>query len=281
MTEVVNIRASSLGELLDCPARWKAKHIDGQRLPDSGRAHLGTAVHRAAGWFDQQRIDGDAPTADDACGAFADALAEDESVSWWDVKRRDAERVGLRLVSDYCRNIAPGFTFRAVEMQCASIDVDVGDDIVLRLTGTLDRLYVDEHEAEGQTIQRAGIADLKSGKNAVDAQGQVNVQWHGAQLAVYELLAMLGESTIEEEITAPGRIIGMRTNNDATVAIGDIPPATGILLGDDDHPGLLDYAGGIIKHGLWWGNPRSILCSERFCPAWPTCRFRFIEPQET
>ena len=36
MDTTVSIRASSLPELFDCPARWAAKHLRGMRMPMSG-----------------------------------------------------------------------------------------------------------------------------------------------------------------------------------------------------------------------------------------------------
>ena len=42
---MTTIRASSWADLFDCPARWYAKNVQGLRLPSSGAAALGTAVH--------------------------------------------------------------------------------------------------------------------------------------------------------------------------------------------------------------------------------------------
>ena len=35
---MITIRASSLPDLFDCPARWEAKYINQMRLPTSGAA---------------------------------------------------------------------------------------------------------------------------------------------------------------------------------------------------------------------------------------------------
>ena len=40
---IVTIRASALGDFLDCPARAEAKHLRGLRTPSGGNAVLGTA----------------------------------------------------------------------------------------------------------------------------------------------------------------------------------------------------------------------------------------------
>lgn len=81
--EIVAIRASSLPELFDCPARWEAKHIRGRRLPRSAAAQLGTAVHAGAAVFDVQRILGSPITPDDAAGEVVDAIHHPkEDVDW-------------------------------------------------------------------------------------------------------------------------------------------------------------------------------------------------------
>ncbi len=273
----VRVRASSLAELFDCPARWAAKHLEKQVLPDSGRAHLGTAVHYATGLFDQARVEGHELSASDAADAFVQQFRDDEGVHWFDVKKHDAERTGVGLVSLYCQDYAPQFEFEEVELQCDDLDVDMGDGLVLRLTGTLDRLYREHFIAEGVEVERRGIADLKTGRNAVDSVGNVKMDWHGAQLAVYELLALLGQRTTGDDLAAPGKIIGLKTEGAAAAGIGQIPDGRGLLLGSDTESGLLHYAAGIIKNGMYFGNPRSMLCHHRFCPAYEQCRFRFIE----
>ena len=47
--DTIRIRASSIGELFDCPARWEAKHIQGLRLTMGGKAALGKAIHASTG----------------------------------------------------------------------------------------------------------------------------------------------------------------------------------------------------------------------------------------
>ena len=73
--ESVAIRASSLSELFDCPARWAAKHLDGLRMPSSGAAQLGTAVHAGTALYDTSRLPGGSPiTIDDAAGAVVESF---------------------------------------------------------------------------------------------------------------------------------------------------------------------------------------------------------------
>ena len=43
--DFISVRASSLAELFDCPARWEAKNLLNMKMPAVGAARLGTAIH--------------------------------------------------------------------------------------------------------------------------------------------------------------------------------------------------------------------------------------------
>lgn len=259
---MIKIRASSLAGLFDCPARWAAVHIDGIKSPSSGAAQLGTAVHAGAAVFDQARIDAAGITADDAAGAVVDAIWRPaEDVAWDDIAPREAERVGLRLHARYCAWAGSRAPFAAVELACGELEIA---DLGITLTGTTDRIYISD-------AGEYGIADIKTGKRAVSSAGVVATASHAAQLGVYELLA---ENATGEAMAAPARIIGASTTTGALAVSGDLIACRELLVGDGDQPGLLQHAAAIIKNGLFYGNPRSQLCSDRYCPAFATCKYR-------
>ncbi|MDY2666005.1 PD-(D/E)XK nuclease family protein [Desulfovibrio sp.] len=161
--EMTAIRASSLPELFDCPARWEAKHLCGRRLPRSAAAQLGTAVHAGAAVFDVQRILGSPITPDDAAGEVVDAIHHPrEDVDWGEDSPREAERIALALHGLYCRNIAPARNYVAVEATCERLEIT---DLGLALTGTTDRITTN-------ALGDLGIADIKTGKTAVAADGR-------------------------------------------------------------------------------------------------------------
>ena len=265
MTDLVRIRASSLSELFDCPARWEAKHLRGMRLPTSAAAQLGTAVHAGTALFDQSRIVQAGLTIDDCIGQVVDAIYKPETdVDWSDQSPREAEQIATALHKKYCHEISPRFEFAAVEAECERLDIP---DLGISLTGTTDRIYQDQFGAHG-------IADLKTGKAAVGADGMVKTSGHAAQMAVYELLA---EQATGTAIDAPARIIGLqtaKTEASRRVGIGEIHGAKELLIGSDDAPGLLELASGFIRSGNFFGNPRSSLCNPKYCPAHHLCRFR-------
>lgn len=259
---MVNIRASSLGELFDCPARWQAKNLLKMRMPGNGKAHLGTSLHASTAAFDQAVLNGSPITIADAADVFIDTLRKPEDViDWGDDNPKDAEKVGLILNTRYCADIAPRQQYAAVEVQCDKVAIT---DLGITLTGTADRIRVVDGEY--------GIADLKSGGRAVGSDGVAVVSGHGAQLAIYEFLA---EMTFKQPMTLPAQIIGLQTaKTTARVGLGHIPNVRQALIGTEEDPGLLHHASAIIKSGSYYGNAKSMLCSAKFCPKYSTCKFK-------
>lgn len=267
----ITIRASALSDLFDCPKRFEARHLLNMHMPSSSRARLGTAVHAGAAAFDSSRLDGSPITVDDAAGALVDALhsnvdddGNDDPVDWGDDNPRELESIGLALHTRYCTEIAPVQDYVAVELRCENLHFQ---DLGITLRGTTDRVY---RNADNQL----GIADLKTGATAVSSDNTVKTAGHAAQMGVYTLLA---EFALKERLDAPAKIIGMQTGKTARaqrVGIGVIDDVRTPLIGTEDDPGLLEHAANIIKSGSFYGNPRSMLCSEKFCPVYNTCKFK-------
>lgn len=261
----ITIRASSLGGLFDCPARWAATHIDGMRMPSNGKATLGRAVHASTAVYDQSTLDGAGITIDEAAGAAVDAIYRpDEEVVWNDGEsQQEAEQIALSLHAKYCTTIAPAQDYAAVEVLCERLEIA---DLGIALTGTTDRVR--------RVDDGYGIADLKTGKAAVGADGMVKTSGHAYQIGVYELLAEFGAGL---PITAPAEIIGLntaKTEKAQRVGIGTVAGARNVLLGDGEQPGVLEIAARMIKSGVFFGNPRSMMCHRSYCPVWAVCTFR-------
>lgn len=204
MQRIIPIRASSLAELFDCPARWEAKNLLGMRMPSSGAARLGTAIHAGTAAFDQAKLDGSPITPDDAAGELVKTLHDTtEEVDWDEARPQDAERIALALHTRYCAEIAPRQDYIAVELTCERMEIP---ELGLALTGTTDRV---RRTPSGEL----GIADLKSGARAVGADGAVATAGHGPQMGVYEILA---QYAVGQPITAPAQIIGLQTGKTAS-----------------------------------------------------------------
>lgn len=262
---MITIRASALSDFLDCPARAEAKHLLGKRTPSSGRTMIGSAVHASTAVYDRSTIEHGGITADEAAGAAVDVIRKPrEDVLWDDGTPDEAEGIAIALHKLYCTEIAPTQEYAAVEVACERLEIT---DIGIALQGTTDRVRIigDGH----------GIADLKTGKTAVSADGTVKTQGHTWQLGVYELLA---ERASGLEITQGAQVIGMQTGKTARgqrVAVSQpVECAREVLVGDDDSPGVLEVVAKMIHAGAFPGNPRSMLCGERYCPIFSTCKFR-------
>lgn len=258
---IVKVRASSLSELFDCPARWEAKHLLKMPRKTNVAAFLGTSVHAGTAKYDQSVIDGSKLTPQEAAGAIVDILQNpEEDIDWGDDTPKSLEKKAIPIHLRYCSNIAPKMNYVAVELTCEPL---ILTDLGIELTGSTDRIYEDSNG-------NYGIADIKTGKIAVSSSGVVSTSKHAAQIGVYELLA---EHSIKKNIDAPAQIIGLNTSNDKA-AMGKLEGARDLLLGDEYSQGLLERASGLIHSGNFYGNPSSMLCGEKYCPRYSVCKFK-------
>lgn len=261
---VYAIRASSFGTLLDCAHRWEGEQLLGMTKPASGAMHLGTSLHASTAAFDKGTLPGaEKVTADDAAGLFVQTLHHPEQPVVWDEPIAKAERVGLDLHNYYCKVWSPGFQWKAVEMNVGEWDISVSG-VTIKLRGTLDRSRL-RAGASGQ-----GITDLKSGKRALNKLGMAVTKGHAAQVGVYELLS---EKQTGEPVTEPAQIVGLMTSGTARIGVGVIHSARDMLIGKEGQPGLLEMAAMYLREGLFPPNPKSILCSEKYCARWKSCKF--------
>lgn len=264
--QTVKIRASSWGRLFDCAYSWEGANLLGMRSASGPRARLGTSIHAGTAAFDSARILGQPISVYDAAGVLVETLndASNERVSWSgsDISQRDAEKIGISLLNRYCTEWSPRYEFIAVELQTKPLLVKVGN-LVIELTGTLDRTRL-IHYANG-----AGISDIKSGRAAV-SKGVAVTKGHAAQVGTYEILY---EHTTGELITEPGEIIGLQTTRDAPIASGQIVGAKQMMLGTEEHKGLIQVGAEMIQAGLFPPNPQSKICDPRYCARWATCPY--------
>lgn len=261
----ITIRASSFGSLFDCPARWVATHLEKRRMPQSANAALGTAIHAGTAVFDADRVKHIEPSISAAEDAAVESVRQPREETIWDDESADkAEKVARSLVGRYCTLESPRHEFVAVE---ASVESLVISDLAIELTGHVDRVRA--------TDEGYGIADLKSGKTAVGTDGRAKTHGHGAQMGVYELVA---QAATQLPITAPAQIIGLQTNltpEKQRIGTGEIVGAREVLLGDETRSGLLVTAAKIVHGDIEaWGNPKSMMCSPKYCPIYSTCWWR-------
>ena len=173
---------------------------------------------------------------------------------------RSADGLSIALTARYCETIAPARQYAAVELACESLDIAT-DHGTVRITGTTDRIRV---LPDGSM----GIADLKTGGRATektpDGGRRAVTKGHHLQLGIYTLMA---EAASGERLDAPAEIIGLQTTKDAPVATGEVADVKTPLLGTDEAPGIIEIAAGILKSGVFAPNPKSMLCSGKYCAA--------------
>ena len=269
----MRIRASSWGELFDCAHRWEGKYLLGITGPATGAAHLGTSIHRGTAAYDAAKLDEHPISIANAVDCFVDTLhnpTQDIRRVENDLTPRDAEMIGMNLVTRYCMDVSPLYKFKAVEMTIKPFTITVGSQSI-ELSGTMDRARVSE------TNNGVGISDVKTGKRAVE-RGCAKVAGHHLQLGIYELLA---EHSLGLKITAPAEIIGLQTSQNPKIGISQVPDATAGLIGTAQEPGLIEMAAGMLQSGLFPPNPSSMLCHPTYCPRWSVCLYRSRKRVET
>ena len=261
----MKVRASGLVDLFDCPARWEAKNVLEMRLPTSGSALLGIAVHAGTAAYDLARMSQNMITVDDAACVVVDVLFDkNNDVDWGDDKPKELESTALSLHKMYCEEVSPYHVYVGVEVKCDDLVIK---DLDITLTGTTDRVFTDVNSGA------IGIADIKTGKSIVSPDGTVSIGAKALQLGVYELLV---ESALNKPVTLPAKVIGLqagKTSKGQRCAIGTVAGAKDMLIGDGTRPGVLEHAAHILKSGMFPGNPRSQMCSSRYCPCYNICNF--------
>lgn len=264
--EIVTVRASSWGSLFNCAYAWEGVHLLGIKSPSSPRALLGTAIHASTAAFDSARITGLELSAFDAAEHLVQTLRHPKfDVDWRnsDLTPNEAEVAGLTLHTRYCTEISPRYEFVAVELETRPMDIDCGNGVTVRLTGTLDRARV-RRQQEG-----VGIADVKTGGAAV-TDGVAKTKGHAPQIGTYELLY---EHTTGKPITAPAEIIGLKTRGKPETGTGEIIGAKQLMIGTEHYPGLIEFAADMFRTGLFPPNPQSHLCCAKYCPRWAACPY--------
>jgi hypothetical protein len=262
----VTVRASSWGALFDCAYRWEGIHLLGIRSHGSPRSVLGNAVHAGTAAFDTARVLGEPISAYDASEALIKTLREPgEDIDWRssDITLNKAEQIALALHTRYCNQWSPRYEFAAVELKTKPLVIDCGGGQLVRLTGTLDRSRLIA------TSGKPRIGDVKTGVRAV-VDGRAKTAPHRAQVGTYQILY---EHTTEQEVDDTAEIIGMKTAGQPEIATGEVKNAKQLMLGTEEHKGLIEIGAAMFRSGLFPPNTSSQLCSAKYCPRWGGCHY--------
>ena len=261
----ISIRASSLSEFMDCQVRFKAKQLDGitMKWEKSPEAIIGSAVHLAVGYFDGCMINDADVTISDATEIaieYVDGEWVEADFNLPSSELERAKRLATESVMAYCWNLATsghGKQTFAVEPKLPPVTLHLSD-IDVEITGTPDRIYRVDHAF--------GIRDIKTGARAFDIQGRA------PQLGIYELIA----TQAGFNISLPSQIISIGKPSSIPAPITRVTNVTNAqeiaAYGNDSQPGLISAVARAARSDFFLGNPRSSLCSEKFCPIYP-CHF--------
>lgn len=271
MSEILGtVRASSWARLFDCPLSWYYSNVMGLRMAQGVPACMGTAIHHGTAAYDAARLAGEPMLVDDAVDMTLEKIRRPEEDTDWrddELSQQEATRFAVLLTTRYCLDVAPRQTYVAIELRCEALDISTPYGVV-RVTGTTDRVRLDE---EG----RRGITDLKSGKRATEqlpnGRRRAVTAGHGPQLGIYTLM---GEQATGLPFDAPGEIVGLQVSSEAPVARGEIADVKTPLLGTEEQPGLIVMAAKMLKEGFFPPNPKSFICSKKYCAGWSRCLYR-------
>ena len=267
MNQVITVRASSWGSLFMCAYSWQGTHLLGIRKPSGLRAQLGTAIHAGTAAFDQAKLENKPISVNDAAEVLMKTLHNpDDEVDYKQdrsINMREAEKIGLTLHTKYCAEIAPQFEYKAVEMKMQPLEIDCGNGITIKLTGTMDRARVAKNHSG------IVIPDIKTGSRIIE-NDEVALKGKSAQLGAYQLMY---ENTTDE-ITFGAQIIALPTTGKLEPKVSQVWDAKRVMIGTPEAPGFIELASNIFKTGMFYPNPQSPLCSQKFCARWERCTYK-------
>lgn len=269
---VLSVRASSWSSLFSCAYQWEGTHLLGMRKPVGLRAHLGTSLHASTAAFDNGRLPGAKPVSVvESAEVFFDRLRNpDEEIDFSQDKleRRDAEAIGAKLHRDYCIDVSPRLKFKSVEQKLSPVDINCGNGMFVRLTGSMDRARVVD------TDGGIAIPDIKSGSRVI-SEGEAVIKGRAPQIGTYQILY---EQT-EGLQTIGGQVIALHTSSRPSVAVSPLFDAKRVMLGVAETqdapavPGLIEHAAAMFRTGLFPPNTSSLLCSPKYCARWDRCTY--------
>lgn len=261
------IRASSLPMLADCQRRWAARHIAPEieaqgyqlrQLPVGIGAAIGSSVHAGAGRILQHRIDtGRLPTdprdAAEAAVAEFDTLTADGVV--WDTAtggRNDAHTQVPRMVRAFWAGAAPQLDPVEVEQRIEAPHPDHPQVVI---------------SGQGDEFEADGIGDLKTG---------IRARANAAQYGTYSLLRRSQGHIVNRivEIYVP-RTPAKR--DQPMPELHEIPVESAEQAAWATIAQVIRSLAEFRETGDSWAflpNPQSILCGDKWCPAFGTsfCR---------
>jgi PD-(D/E)XK nuclease superfamily len=275
------IRASSLPSYPDCSRRWAARTIPqeiiaaGFDLAGSMRtsigASVGTATHGGAAFIMAEKMKsgllGNQTEAEQKALEDFDTAAQG-GVLWDEAtpNMNDAQKQVVRMVKVFRNTVAIQVQPLAVERR---LEARVGEGFVL------------SGQSDLQTIEPGRIRDLKTGRFP---------RMHHAQLGAYSLLARTAhpeQPTKEICVDFIQRVALAKPQPDTKTDFYDQAVAEQAAINTIDHmrKDVTEFRrriqeGEAAPEHAFLANPASMLCTEKWCPAWNTSFCREFKPKQ-
>lgn len=255
------IRSSSTPDYADCPERWAVRNLRkeitalGYEFRQTGRsigASNGTAVHKSAAHILTGMMEtGDPGSEDDAVEVGHEGLKEamEEEEMIWDNTTPDinaAHQQVSRQARLYHSKVAPGIKPIAVEQE---------------LKGTLKEGFILVGHLD--VSEEFDLHDLKTGRNQ---------RANAAQYGCYSLLRRTNKQPSRNLIEDYVRRVGVRTPQPDPERVVYPSERAEQIAAKTLKRIIADIEQFRETEDPWsfLPNPNSMLCSDRFCPAWGT-----------
>lgn len=255
--EDIRIRPSAIVGFYSCAYQWGKTFLEGQSSIPGARASIGTAIHAGVEtmWQDAITTGKKDTNLSKLTESAMEAWKEDthDGVNFDDGENAGTAAVEIvRGIEAFVEDIAP-FTQIPTAVE-EFFKVDIQNPLVSELGGTVDYINTDT------------IADVKTSKRKIDAQGHVvqqSIYKYLANKNGYDIKHNLIQGVVLKKTGAEGMIQEMQS---------DVPMATGLVNGMLDTMELIAKDVAPIHHILR-GNPKYYLCSKKYCSQYNTCPF--------
>ena len=269
----VRLSGSGIEGLHTCALRWFLSHEVRGETPSTTALGFGSVIHVLADQVSRGHLERDAAVIEGAIDEIWPRMPYD--APWESEQQRDeAVSAARRFLAFDEKRAREGFTRAATEARF-DLELDVrrpdGQDERVRLTGSMDRVDVDDSE-------RVVVSDYKTSKNKPSADEVTSHRQLGVyQLAVREgaldgysgLEALGGASLVQlrsEAAKAPGLPIE-QTQDPLTPRDADDPQQRTWI---DE---ALGVAAALVRDEVFEARPDEATCKycefRRLCPAWP------------
>lgn len=268
------LRPSSIGSYINCQWQWYNVFILGKNTIPGVRAHLGTAIHKSAEvlWQDAMNTgikDLNVNKATDAAMEEYKEICKQQPPEFGDDKPALIENLVVEGTKSFIDDIAPKVDIPvAVEKRYT---VEIENPIFNKVSGSLD--YVGEktiHDIK-TTKKKPTVSNysLQQGTYAILREA------NGEKVDSVKIQAVvLRNPTSKKEASADGIILDMVEDNTNPFLSLEVMKDQSRYIINNILEKTTVYSKDIVKPEiLFTGNPKSMLCSNKYCSLYNECPF--------